>query len=93
MRKICVVNEIAGINSRLTSLMKKSLHERHLLLHILELSALLQEGVTYALFFVVLRAALYRVSTLLGSWFTINFFLKMLFFKIVSVRYIFKKVS
>ena len=41
-----VFNEIAGINSRLASLMKKSLHQKHLLLNILELSALLQEGVT-----------------------------------------------
>ena len=41
-----VFNEIVGINSRLASLMKKSLHQRHLPLNILELSALLQEGVT-----------------------------------------------
>ena len=41
-----VFNEIAGINSRLASLMKKSLDQKHLLLNILELSALLQEGVT-----------------------------------------------
>ena len=39
-----VFNEIVGINSRLASLMKKSLDQRHLLLNILELSA--QEGVT-----------------------------------------------
>ena len=41
-----VFNETAGINSRLPSLTKKSLHQRHLNLNILELSALLQEGVT-----------------------------------------------
>ena len=41
-----IFNEIAGINSRLASLMKKSLDQKHLLLNILELSALLQEGVT-----------------------------------------------
>ena len=41
-----VFNEIAGINSRLASLKKKNLHQRHLPLNILELSALLQEGVT-----------------------------------------------
>ena len=41
-----VFNEIAGINSRLTSLVKKSLHQRHLPLNILELSVLLQEGLT-----------------------------------------------
>ena len=41
-----VFNEIAGINSRLASLMKKSLHQKHLPLNILELSAFLQEGVT-----------------------------------------------
>ena len=37
-------NEIAGINSRLASLVKKSLDQRHLPVNILELSALLQEG-------------------------------------------------
>ena len=41
-----VFNEIAGISSRLASLVKKSLHQRHLSLNILELSALLQEGLT-----------------------------------------------
>ena len=41
-----VFNEIAGINSRLASLMKKSLDQKYLLLNILELSALLQEDVT-----------------------------------------------
>ena len=41
-----VFNEIAGINSKLASFMKKSLHKRHLPLNMLELSALLQEGVT-----------------------------------------------
>ena len=41
-----VFNEIEGKNSRLPSLIKKSFHQRHLLLNILELSALLQEGVT-----------------------------------------------
>ena len=39
-------NEIAGINSKLASLVKKSLHQRHLPVNILELSALLQEGLT-----------------------------------------------
>ena len=39
-------NEIAGINSGLASLVKKSLHQRHLPVNILELSALLQEGLT-----------------------------------------------
>ena len=41
-----VFNEIAEINSRLASLMIKGLNQKHLLLNILELSALLQEGVT-----------------------------------------------
>ena len=41
-----VFNEITGINSRLASLVKKSLHQRHLPLNLLELSALLQEGLT-----------------------------------------------
>ena len=41
-----VFNEIAGINFRLASLMKKSFHQRHLTLNILEIPALLQEGVT-----------------------------------------------
>ena len=39
-------NEIDGINSRLASLVKKSLHQRHLPVNILELSALQQEGPT-----------------------------------------------
>ena len=39
-------NEIAGINSRLVSLVKKSPHQRHLPVNILGLSALLQEGLT-----------------------------------------------
>ena len=38
--------EIAGINSRLASFVKKRLHRRHLPVNILELSALLQEGLT-----------------------------------------------
>ena len=40
-----VFNQMAGINSRLASLMKKSLHQRHLSLNMLEFSALLQESV------------------------------------------------
>ena len=39
-------NEIAGINARLAFLVKKSLHQRHLPVNILEFSALLQEGLT-----------------------------------------------
>ena len=39
-------NEIARINSRIASLVKKSLHQRHLPVNILELSALLQVGLT-----------------------------------------------
>ena len=46
-----VFNEINGINSRLASLIKKSLHQRHLPLNILELSVHLQEDVTSAPFF------------------------------------------
>ena len=41
-----VFNEIDGINPRLASLIKKSVHQRHLPLNILELSVLLQEDVT-----------------------------------------------
>ena len=41
-----VFNEIPEINSRLASLMKKSFHQKHLPLNILELPALLQEDVT-----------------------------------------------
>ena len=86
-------NEIAGINSRLASLVKKSLNPRHLPV-ILELLALLQEGLTWALFFSIkLRAAYCRVATLFRSWSTIDFFLKILFFKTASFRYIFQKVS
>ena len=39
-------NEIAEINSRFASLVKKSLHQRHLPVNTLELSALIQEGLT-----------------------------------------------
>ena len=39
-------NEIAVLNSRLASLVKKSPHQRHLTVNILELSALLEEGLT-----------------------------------------------
>ena len=39
-------NEITGINFKLASLTKKSLHQRHLPVNILELSAILQEGPT-----------------------------------------------
>ena len=39
-------NEIAGKNSRLASLVKKSLHQRNLPVNILEVSALLQESLT-----------------------------------------------
>ena len=41
-----VSNEISGINFRLASLMKKSFHQRHLTLNVLELPAPLQESVT-----------------------------------------------
>ena len=44
--KTSVFNEIARINPRLASLVKKSVHQRHLPLKLLELSALLQEGLT-----------------------------------------------
>ena len=39
---------IAGINSRLASLVKKSLQQRHLPVNTLELSVLLQEGLAWA---------------------------------------------
>ena len=41
-----VFNKMAEINSRLASLMKKNLHQRHLPFDILEFSALLQESVS-----------------------------------------------
>ena len=37
-------NEIAGINSRLASFVEKHLHQKHLPVNILELEALLQDG-------------------------------------------------
>ena len=40
------LNEIAGIKSRLASLVKKSLPQRHLPVNILILLALVQEGLT-----------------------------------------------
>ena len=46
-----------------------------------------------SVFFIKLRAVYYRVATLLRSWSTIDFFLKILFFKTASFRYIFQKVS
>ena len=74
-------NEIAGINSRLASLMKKSLHERHLPVNILELSALLQDFLTRApFFFIKLRAVYYMVATLIRNWSTIDFFSQNIFF-------------
>ena len=77
--------EIAGINSRLVSFVKKLLRQRHLPVNILELSALLQEGLTRAPFFLIkLRAVYYRVATLSRSWCTIDVFLKILFFKTAS---------
>ena len=80
-------NEIAGINSRLASLVKKSPYQRHVPVNILELSALLQEGLTWApFFFIKLRAAYYMVATLLRSWSTIDFLLKILFFKTTSFQ-------
>ena len=39
-------NEIAGINARLAFLVKNSLPQKYLLMNILELSVLLQEGLT-----------------------------------------------
>ena len=45
-KRVTMNNQMAGINSRLASLMKKSLHQRHLSLNMLEFSALLQESVT-----------------------------------------------
>ena len=42
-------NEIAEINSELASLVKKSLHQRHFPVNISELSALLQESLTYCI--------------------------------------------
>ena len=41
-----LLNKITAINSKLASLVKKSPHQRHLPVNILELSALLQEGLT-----------------------------------------------
>ena len=77
-------NEIAGINSRLASLVKKSQ---------LELSALLRKGlIRVQFFFIKMRAVHYMVATLLRSWPTIDFFVKI-FFKAASFRYILQKVS
>ena len=71
-----------GINSQTCNFSEKSLHHRRLPVNILELSALLQEGLTWAPFFLIkLRAVYYRVATLLE------------FFKTASFRYIFQKVS
>ena len=90
-----LLNEIAGINSRLASLVKKSPYQSHLPLNILELSALLQNKVLHELrfFFIKLRAVYYMFATLLRSFSAIDFFVKILFFKTASFRYIFKKVS
>ena len=86
-------NEIAGINSRLASLVKKSLHQRHLPVNIRTFSASTGRPYMSSIFFINLRAVYYRVATLLRSWSTIDFFLKILFFNTASFRYIFQKVS
>ena len=44
-------------------------------------------------FFKKLRAVYYKVATLLRSWSLIDFFLKLLFFKTASFRYISPKKS
>ena len=44
-------------------------------------------------FFMKLRAVYYKVATLLRSLSVMDFFLKILFFKIASFGYIFQKVS
>ena len=86
-------NEIAGINSSFASLVKKSSHERQLFVNILEFSALLQEGLTGAPFFQKTEGFVLHGCTLLRSWSTKDFFLKLLFFKTASFWYIFQKVS
>ena len=44
-------------------------------------------------FFIKPGAVYYIVATLLRSWSTIDFFLKILFFKTPSFWYVFQKVS
>ena len=43
--------------------------------------------------FIKLRAKYYRVAILSRTWSTIDFFLKIFFFKAASFWYIFQKVS
>ena len=88
-----VFNEIAGINSRLAFLMKKRLHQRHSTFNILELSALLQEGVTQAPFFHETEGCAPQGCNIIKKQSTIDLFLRIWLFKTASVWYIFKKVS
>ena len=87
-----VFNEIAGINSRLASLMKKKPPPKTFTCeYIRTFSASTGRSYMSSVFFIKLRAVYYRVATLLRSWSTIDFFLKILFFKTASFRYIFQK--
>ena len=80
-----VLNEIAGINFRLASLKKKRLHQRIYQ----NFQRFYRKVLQKPSFFIMLRAAHYRLATSLGSWSTIDFFLKIRFFKTASVWYIF----
>ena len=97
-------NEIAGINYRLASLVKKSLHQRHLKIvrhlrhlrtceYIRTFNASTERSYVSSVFFIKLRAAYYKVATLLRSWSIMNFSLKRFFFKTASFRHIFQKIS
>ena len=77
-----VFNEIAEINSRLVSLLQKSLPQRHL--------TFCRKVLPKLRFFIILKAAHYRVTTLLGIWSTIDFFLKIWFVKTFSKKYLSK---
>ena len=86
-------NEIAGRNSRLASLVKKPPPKTFTCEYIRTFSASPERSYTSSFFFIKLRAVYYMVATLLRSWSTIDFFVKILFFKTASFRYIFQKVS
>ena len=94
-----VFNEIAGINSRLASLMKKKPPPKTFTCeYIRTFSASTGRSYMSSVFSRKLRTVYYMVvyymaATLLRSWSTIDFFLKILFFKAASFKYISQKVS
>ena len=87
-----VFNQIAGINSRFAPLRKKNLHQKHLPLNILELSVLLQEGLTQTPFFHNIVGCVLQGCNFIREL-IYHILSQNMVFKTASVGYIFKKVS